>query len=198
VGGGDAVNYAVLDLGHGGFDHGACHNGIVESDYVYDLGHAVEHALAQIGIGVLFTRDRDSDPSFADRARVAIDHCVCGTIVLHVNAGDPREHGPLAFHRDDDIVGMQAAQAFIKSLNRGGRYQVNDVYSAPMRWQTHVVKPTGWTSRAWRCLVDQAIPCCLVECEYCTHEPSARWLLSHEGRAALVRAIVAAAGVMVG
>ena len=196
------MRYLVLNPGHGGTDRGTSHNNVVESEYVYDLALAVEKALAALGFGCLLTRGRDEDPSHHARAKVALDHMAAGTVCIHVNAshgGDPREHGPLAFHRDDDLQGEAAARAFVRSLGRSGEFTNTAGDVRKMLWQTHIARPPRhWTCDAWSCIVQNPLPVVLVECEYCTHEPSARWLLSPEGKAALTRAIVAAAQVLIG
>jgi N-acetylmuramoyl-L-alanine amidase len=167
----------VLDPGHGNGDRGACQNGIIESEYAYHLCEVASAILRERGHRVVLTHEPNEDPNQHARAKVAMIERAVGTISVHVNAGAMGEHGPLTFYQLHDVAGWRAAHLMIQKLNRGGVYSVGvNTPVVPMRYQVHVVRSEGWTSRAWACLNPHVLPAVLFETEYCSHAPSARWL----------------------
>lgn len=76
----------ILDPGHGGKDPGASSNGIVEKNYVLDIGLKVRKALLAEGIDVVMTRETDRYLTLEERVNVAKKHEADGFISLHTNS----------------------------------------------------------------------------------------------------------------
>ena len=77
----------MLDQGHGRPGVGNEHGGIVEADYVYELGRQAIPVLDAAGFDAAVIRDRDEHPDFAERQQRIRDHGSALVIQLHVNAG---------------------------------------------------------------------------------------------------------------
>jgi N-acetylmuramoyl-L-alanine amidase len=172
------VKTYILDPGHGNGDVGTRHNGITEVTFVYRVCEKAKTILEERGHRVLLTHAPDEDPSHTERAQLAIDARAVGTILVHVNAGACElEHGPLAFHNRNDDAGRKAALLMIQRIGRDG-YYVKDNRVRKMRMHVHdQASPLAkWTPHVWACLKPHALPAVLLECEYCTHAESARWL----------------------
>lgn len=79
---------AIIDIGHGGNDSGACANGIKEKDANLVTGLALAEKLKANGWIVILTRDSDYAVSLAQRVAIANKYGVdCIFISIHHNAG---------------------------------------------------------------------------------------------------------------
>ncbi|MCS6800115.1 MAG: N-acetylmuramoyl-L-alanine amidase, partial [Myxococcota bacterium] len=78
----------VLDPGHGGFDRGARHEGLVEKDLVLDLALRVERHLGRIApsIRVVLTRRQDVQLSLEERVAHANALEADAFVSIHLNA----------------------------------------------------------------------------------------------------------------
>jgi N-acetylmuramoyl-L-alanine amidase len=88
----------VVDAGHGGVDPGAPMQagGLREKDITLQLSLKVGAALRRRGIGVVYTRTRDTLIARADRGRIANQAEGDVFLSIHVNAANPRWKQPQA------------------------------------------------------------------------------------------------------
>ena len=88
----------IVDAGHGGVDPGAPIQGgrLREKDITLQLSLKVGAALRRRGIGVVYTRTRDTLIARADRGRIANQADGDVFLSIHVNAANPRWKQPQA------------------------------------------------------------------------------------------------------
>ncbi len=83
----------ILDPGHGGNDHGARVEGVMEKDLVLAFAKDVHEALATLGIKSLLTRDEDVFVTLSERARIANQSAAKLFLSLHMNSSPQPELG---------------------------------------------------------------------------------------------------------
>jgi len=85
-----------LDPGHGGYDPGACGNGLQEKDLTLDICLRIKPLAEYCGIDVVLTRSGDYAPGhfegdlnkeLGERCRIANDSKVDAMMSVHINAG---------------------------------------------------------------------------------------------------------------
>lgn len=89
----------VIDPGHGGYDIGACANGICEVDFTYKISSEIKLFLEDKGFSVLLTRDELSDDEQLSnygkdgRVNIANDSHAKYLISVHLNSNDYNDSG---------------------------------------------------------------------------------------------------------
>lgn len=111
----------LLDPGHGGYDPGACYNGLKEKDLNLVLALKVAGRLE--GVKTLLTRERDIYVSLADRVALSRRAEPDLFVSLHANAGGGRGFESFIYRGlgvNDPAVAMQAElhRSVMAALNR--------------------------------------------------------------------------------
>lgn len=108
----DSFDVVVLDPGHGGFDHGAKGEGVVEKDITLQLAQAIQPVLEhELGVRVVVVRGGDETLAVESRAEVA-NRCGADVFIsLHCNAwydtsarGIEVDYAPLEHSTTADVV----------------------------------------------------------------------------------------------
>jgi N-acetylmuramoyl-L-alanine amidase len=148
------------------------------------------------------TRELDLiNPSRPARAEIAMMHNAQFTLSIHANAsptGDPREHGPLWFYKDEVGPEKQIGKTILDALfgsglmPRGEYIEEGTGRVRPMKGNMHQARPVGWTRRSYSVLRHHGSrPAGLLECDYYTNPKARAWLESMEGKKQLVVAMIA-------
>ena len=113
----DRYRIVVLDPGHGGWDPGACRNGLKEKDIVLEFALNMKKILEKKAphLKVYLTRDSDYYLTFLKRTEIAREYNADLFISLHVNANESRRvHGfsvyTLSENATDDAARKLAEQ----------------------------------------------------------------------------------------
>ncbi len=84
------IRTVVLDPGHGGYDPGTSHHGLLEKDLTLDIARRLRDELKSEGLSVVMTRDHDEFIKLQRRAAIA-NHLPADLFVsVHVNANRRR------------------------------------------------------------------------------------------------------------
>lgn len=75
-----------LDFGHGGYDHGATGNGIVEKNKVLEIGLKVNERLKQHGMQTVLARNTDNYISLQNRCNIYNRNNVQLMVSFHINS----------------------------------------------------------------------------------------------------------------
>lgn len=100
-----AIPIIVLDAGHGGNDHGASGNDLLEKNVNLDIALRVERMLHDYNIPTVLTRRDDSYVALEDRAAMANELDDCLFVSIHCNA-----------HTMESISGVETFFADRKTL----------------------------------------------------------------------------------
>lgn len=103
-----------VDLGHGGDNHGAIANGIVEKDYTLMLGQKIGATAHELGLPLGLTRTSDIDLGLLQRGAMTLDGFVTS---LHTNASTkPRARGLQVYYMPRNKRANRAALEFLSLL----------------------------------------------------------------------------------
>ncbi len=143
----------LLDAGHGGKDPGAvAADSVREKDIALEVVLQLGGLLREMGIQVLYTRDRDEYISPSDRLRMIQGYKPEGFVSVHCNAAaNPAAHGIETIWRDDYDYPLAAAihQALIAGTDLADRGLKQD--GSPEYFRNLAV------------LKDLEVPACLTE-----------------------------------
>lgn len=95
----DKVYDIIIDPGHGGYDDGACGNGICETDYTYKISKEIKEILEKNNFSVKLSRDEldkdESIPNYGKNGRVNIinNSKAKYLISIHLNSNDYDDSG---------------------------------------------------------------------------------------------------------
>jgi len=208
------VKTIVIDPGHGGKDPGTSHNGIVEREMCLDLAKRVGRVLSAAGYKVVYTRDRDTWISLADRSAIAARKKGDLFLSIHVNASrKPQISGFETYFLDlaGSKEGVRVAavenagshrtlgemEAILTDLLLGARIQesrrlasaVQESTLALLKKRGHQVKDGGTKGAPFHVLIGSAMPGVLVEVGYCSNKAEAQKLKQSAYRNALAEGI---------
>lgn len=169
-----------IDHGHGGNEKGACHNGIIERDYVQDIAHRVVSIMlgaqaAQVVASTPFMCSGEPAWSLEQRAEWAKESGCNLAVSLHVNAHHSTwVKGFTGYYRTQDKAAMRDLLVSIDNrmplaLTRKAGYQTcfeAEVVNTKTKWKQrplNVLKP----------YTKQGIPALLCELFYCSNTQNA-------------------------
>lgn len=156
----------VIDPGHGGFDPGACANGLRESDVVLDISLKCADLLAaRDDVLCLVTREDDLSPNremgLYTRADLANRKGADAFVSIHANAaGNFTAYGHEIFH----YYG-----------SRSGRHLASSIFNA-IRAEVTEIQPRAVKEAGFQVLRDTAMPAALVEAGFLTWVGDAEFL----------------------
>jgi N-acetylmuramoyl-L-alanine amidase len=173
-----------IDPGHGGDNIGTHHYGIVEENYVLELGLRLRQILGELGMGAEITRNCDQAVSFEERASRLV-HCDF-ILVLHCNAAQDAAAKELrTYVCDTNPIAVSAA----REIERCAPEFIAPAKPSPVR-----VTAAADTVRCYNTLIKHMPrPAVLVELFFATHELSARWAQTQYGKASLLTCLAAGA-----
>lgn len=202
----------ILDPGHGGNDHGASVNDLLEKDLVLAFSKDLAAALGALGVTTLSTRESDVFVTLSERARIANGSAAKLYLSIHMNSSPQPELGGvevyvLSLTKDDS--GGRAAVArehqFIPSdLPEGFEKAVAD-----LRAGANFEKSLRWADMSGRYLKEQfkssssrsvrmgpfyvlyaaQMPALLLELGYITNEADRQKIATPETRRALAEGL---------
>lgn len=208
------VKTVVIDAGHGGKDPGAIHNSIVEREICLDVAKRLGSALNAAGYQVVYTRERDSYISLADRSRIAMEKKGDLFISIHVNASTNNDkNGVETFYLD--LAGTQETMRLATVENTGSgrrlgemetiladllldaRIQesrklasaVQDGMLSKLKKSDYSAKNGGTRGAPFHVLLGSSMPGILVEVGYCSNLTEAKRLKQVKYRNALAEGI---------
>lgn len=85
------IKVIVLDAGHGGTDHGARCQGIVEKHRTLSIANLTKKHLNSLGYRVILTRDRDDNVPLQRRVAIANKHKDALFVSIHLNSAPAKE-----------------------------------------------------------------------------------------------------------
>ena len=216
------IRKIALDPGHGGKDPGARgKKGTQEKEVVLDVALRVRHLLAESGIDVIMTRDRDHFISLGRRAQIANRNKADFFVSIHANSSRSRAASGFEVYYlsnavDDEtraLAAMENASLNIKEDAFSGRTQdldatlwdlvnnENRVESAELAKeleqsaQTRLgIRDRGVKSARFAVLKGTTMPAVLIEVGFLTNPVEEERLLSNGYRQRLAEAI--ATGVL--
>lgn len=208
------VKTVVIDPGHGGKDPGTMHNSIVEREMCLDIARRLGRVLSAAGYKVVYTRDRDTWVSLADRGRIAKEKKGDLLVSIHVNASKKPETSGLETYYLDlagsrDSVRLAAVENAGSSRGLGemediltdlllkSRIQesrrlaaaVQEKTLALLRKRGHEVRNGGTKGAPFHVLIGSSMPGVLVEVGYCTNAAESRLLRQSKYRDTLAEGI---------
>ena len=165
-----------IDPGHGGKDPGTSHGGLVEKDWVLEVGYLLLDMLStNMHCSPTLLRVEDVDIGLREAADSAMDADCDLVLSLHVNANDNTlVRGLMTFHLPSDVEGAEMA----RGISDGAPEQLsrrNGVISATQeQWPRvcNVLEP----------YLANGIPACLIEFGFATNEYDRKYLLSQPGK----------------
>ena len=152
----------VIDPGHGGYDPGACANGLKEKDLNFQISKNLYAKLKKEGARVFLTRQEDKNIDLYDRIDIAKEHQADFLISIHQNSiGDKNrineKHGVGVYYYNKEAYDL--AKAVQSALVEGTKFKDDGV---------------NFSSLA---LTRSANPICiLIECGYIVHDEEAKKL----------------------
>lgn len=208
------VNTIIIDAGHGGKDPGAIHNSVVEREICLDMAKRLGKILNASGYKVVYTRERDSFISLAERSRIAMEKKGDLFISIHVNAStNESKAGVETFYLD--LAGTQETMRLATVENSGSgrrlgemegiladllldaRIQesrklasaVQDDMLSQLKKDNYSTKNGGTRGAPFHVLLGSSMPGILVEVGYCSNSTEAKRLKQSKYRDALAEGI---------
>ncbi len=209
----------VIDAGHGGKDSGAvARNGLKEKDVVLAVALQVgEYLKANLGVNVVFTRNKDEFISLSNRGHFANQAGAKLFVSIHANsARDPNAHGTETFFlglhkseaakrvmdRENEVIKFEEDQSKYEGIDSRMAVMQTLAQSAYMRQSQFLAdliedqfesrvgrKSRGVKQAGFYVLYGASMPSILVELGFISNYNEAAFMGSPEGQTYLASAI---------
>lgn len=164
----------IIDVSHGGEDHGQLQDDIAEKDLVLQIAERIKTLSEHSDIQVVLTRHTDVFISLKDRVKAINAHNPKVMISLHANG-----------HTDTSISGFELF------YNQGVFEKKSEALAANMNTQLDSnLKSRGVQEADFHVLKHTSCPAVLLEMGYLTNAKDREYLTSDVGQTAIAVAII--------
>lgn len=176
----------AIDPGHGGSNIGCVYPGLTEKHYTLELAYLLRQALLGAGHPTALTRLDDDNRLFTERAWTALGHKADICLSLHVNANvDPKATGMRAYYMPG--IGEAKRLAALTLKHAPGPLRPRFFVRSPIKASLDGLGDDAVLRR-------YLMPAALVEVGFASNPQDLTYLLSSEGKAAIVAGLVVAVG----
>ncbi len=209
-----SVRTVYIDIGHGGKDPGTSHNGIVEKEFVLELGKQLGAVLTEKGFTVIYSRTDNTFIPLSSRSDHANEAGADVFVSIHVNASPNRntrgfETYYLDFAKNSEASHVATLENAVSDRKLGDLQNVlaemllnvrtdeskdlaQSIQSSAVglaQTQGFATKDGGTRSAPFHVLIGTNMPAVLVEVGYCTNTQEAALLKNKAYRMLLAQGI---------
>ncbi len=164
----------VIDIGHGGHDHGFEIEGLKEKDIAFEIGLAILGLQKDDSVNIILTRNSDEFISLDQRVKFINSLKPDLVVSLHINSHTYPHRSGMDFFvcSDSEFYAQSTALAQDLESSLGG-----------------VFKSNGIRETNFSILKNTETPIALIELGYLSHEGNRDLLISEAGRHKIAQAI---------